>query len=104
MRSGLRVMIMSFASAATRSILFTALFECPAIFRQPVQSANDTILHRAFWLPAKRVDTHRVEQDYRIVANPATFATGIGEVGVDAEPLANPADRLIDRAGILQPE
>src|SRR5438067_7753816 len=68
----------------------------PAIFLQPAHGADDALFNRQPRLPAGRLDFFRVEEDERIVTDPAAVAAGVFEFRFQAERRADEADAVVD--------
>ncbi len=72
------------------------VFVNPAVSFEPAQSADDALLDREFSLPAGGLDFFRVEEDKRIVSDPAFVAAGVFYLRRHAEGGADVADALVD--------
>ena len=72
------------------------VFVNPAVSFEPAQSADDALLDREFSLPAGGLDFFRVEEDKRIVSDPAFVAAGVFDLRRHAEGGADVADALVD--------
>ena len=59
-----------------------------------VYCRDDCFTNRQPRLPAQRPHVGAVEEDKRIVADPATFAAGELELGLYSQTLADPADGI----------
>ena len=62
-----------------------APLEDPAIRVQPVEGADDALANGQLRLPSERANARGVEEDERVVADPAALAARIGQLGIDAE-------------------
>ena len=71
-------------------------FQHPLVPLQPLQSTNDGLLDRQFRAPTGGFHLVDVEEDERVVPNPAAVAAGILEARLHAQMVADAADRVVD--------
>src|SRR2546428_14090230 len=84
--------------------------ESAAILKQP--RVRLKVLHRLLHplpdgqlrLPSEPANFFRIQKDERAVAGPAPVAAGVPPLGVDAEFLADPADRVVHLAVVVRAE
>src|SRR5882724_1454566 len=77
------------------SIRLLRRLEHPGVGAQEVDRAEDPLLDRELRRPAELPHPTTVEEDERTVADPATFATLVGESRGEAERAGDPADRVV---------
>ena len=78
-------------------MLFQAAgFVHPLVLLQPLEGADDALLDGEGGVPAGGADFLGVEEDERIVADPAAAAAGVFEGGFQAKTFADVADGVVD--------
>src|ERR1700736_1409822 len=81
-----------------------AALEQPMVMLQILQRANDAFADRQLRTPTQGADVGRIQKDERTVADPAAVAACVSPPRLDAEVIANPAQRIVNTAVLLGTE